>query len=251
MKSATRTHTLYSEVEAALSADIAAGLLAAGDQLPSEDQLAERFGVSRITVRKAVENLVGRGIVEIRRGRGTFVREPRIVQELTQLTGFVEDMHVLGRTPTARLLDAQLVAADDDVARELGLPKGSHVMRFRRVRSANGQPVSFDETYLPREIGEAIAMHNLDDEPIFALLEERYSIPLTEAQYQLEAVAADALVATSLDMEPGAPCFLIERTSYTVDNKPIDYERLYYRGDQIRFVTRLARRTPHSPSGQD
>jgi GntR family transcriptional regulator len=83
---------------------------------------------------------------------------------------------------------------------------------------------------------------NLTTEPFFSLLEQRYDILLLEAKYQLEAIAADTVVATALGVEVGNPMFLIERTSYTVGNRPIDYEKLYYRGDQIRFVTQLARR---------
>jgi GntR family transcriptional regulator len=104
-------------------------------------------------------------------------------------------------------------------------------------------PLSFDETYLPREIGEKIVEHDLEAEPIFTLLEQKYSTPLTEADYRLEAVSANTAVAWALEISAGSPIFLIERTSYTTGRRPIDYEKLYYRGDQIRFVTRLTRRT--------
>src|ERR1700746_2438332 len=91
---------LYLRVETALASEIADGELKVGDQLPTEDSLIARFGVSRITVRRAIQNLVSRGLVEIHRGKGTFVSAPKITQELTELTGFVEDMHALGRKPT-------------------------------------------------------------------------------------------------------------------------------------------------------
>lgn len=233
---------LYAKVEAALTSDILAGDLAPGSQLPPEDRLIERFGVSRTTVRKAIENLVARGQVEIRRGKGTFVAQRKITQELTELTGFVEDMQALGRTPTARLLDKQIVPADANVARQLALPPGGLVMRIQRVRLADGVAMSFDETYLPREIGEKVAAHDLDAEPIFSLLEGKYGVPLTEAEYRLEAVTAALDVARALDVDPGSAIFLIERTSYTEGHRPIDYEKLHYRGDLISFVTRLARR---------
>jgi GntR family transcriptional regulator len=233
---------LYAKVEAALAADISTAALPAGSQLPPEDRLIERFGVSRTTVRKAIENLVARGLVEIRRGKGTFVAQPKITQELTELTGFVEDMQALGRTPTARLLDKRVVPADADVAGQLAMSPGRLVMRIRRVRLADGVPVSFDETYLPREIGEKVVTHDLDAEPIFSLLEGKYDLPLAEAEYRLEAVTATPDIAQALAVEPGSAVFLIERTSYTEGHRPIDYEKLHYRGDLIRFVTRLARR---------
>jgi GntR family transcriptional regulator len=210
--------------------------------LPSEDGLVERFNVRRTTVRKAIQNLVERGLVEIRRGKGTFITQPKITQELTELTDFVEDMRALGRTPTARLLDKRVVAADEAVAHHLALAPGTLVVRIRRVRLADGLAMSFDETYLPRDLGEKVAGNDLAAEPVFALLENKYDTPLVEAEYKLEAATADSVAARALQVPAGSPIFLIERTSYTTGNRPVDYERLHYRGDLIRFVTRLARR---------
>lgn len=234
---------LYARVEDVLASDIANGTLLPGARLPAEQSLTERFAVSRTTIRQAIQNLIRRGLVEIRRGKGTFVTLPKISQELTELTGFVEDMQVLGRHASARLLDQQIVPADKSVARGLGLAVGTLVVRIQRVRLANDMPLSFDETYLPREIGEKLVKHDLETEPIFTLLEQRYSTPLVEADYRLEAVSANTAVARALGVSAGSPIFLIERTSYTTGRRPIDHEKLYYRGDQIRFVTRLTRRT--------
>ncbi|MCS2168865.1 GntR family transcriptional regulator [Scandinavium sp. TWS1a] len=238
---------LYAIVEIALAADIAEAKLPPGSQLPSEGRLIERFNVSRTTLRKAIENLVARGLVEIRRGKGTFVTQPKIVQELTSLTGFVEDMQKSGRVPTARLLDKTVVTADARVAGKLALPVGSDVMRIQRIRLADGIAISFDETYLPLDIGDKVVTHDLDAEPIFSLLEDKYDLPLTGAEYRLEAVIARPDVAAALMVDPGSAIFLIERTSYTRDSQPIDYENLFYRGDMISFVTHLARSPrPHS-----
>jgi GntR family transcriptional regulator len=126
----------------------------------------------------AIQSLVQRGLVEIRRGTGTFVTHPKITQELTELTGFVEDMQTLGRNATAKLLDQQAVAANEIVARQLALPQGSPVVRIQRVRLADAVPLSFDETYLPRELGRKIMADNLEAEPICSLLERKHNTPL-------------------------------------------------------------------------
>jgi GntR family transcriptional regulator len=233
---------LYAKVETVLAAEIEAATLLPGGQLPPEDRLIERFAVSRTTVRKAIDNLVTRGLVEIRRGKGTFVTEPKLTQELTELNGFVEDMVALNRHPTARLLDKRPLPATKEVAGHLNIAPGTQVYRIERVRLANGVAMSFDETYLPFEIGEKIVTNDLEVEPIFALLEDKYELPLVEAQYQLEATTADKRVAEVLGVEVGSPIFLIERTSYSKGQQPVDYEKLYYRGDLIRFSTRLFRR---------
>jgi GntR family transcriptional regulator len=238
---------LYVQVEDALAERIASGALPAGHQLPSEESLVSEFNVSRTTIRTTIQNLVRRGLVEIRRGKGTFVAPPRITQELTELTGFVEDMQILGRDATARLLDKKVVPASETVARQLGLPLGTDVVQILRVRLADGVPLSFDETYLPEELGQKIMADDLVTEPIFSLLEQKYSTPLLEAEYQLEASIADAAVAMALSVPPGSPIFLIERTSYSVGHRPVDYEKLHYRGDHIRFKTRLMRRAARRP----
>ena len=168
---------LYAQVEAILGARIADGTFPPGSQLPNEDELIERYAVSRTTIRQTIQNLMRRGMVEIRRGKGTFVLQPKITQELTELSGFVEDMQSLGRRPSARLLDKQIMSASQSVARELAITAGTLVVRIQRVRLADNSPLSFDETYLPRQIGEKIMENNLEMEPIFSLLEQKYDRP--------------------------------------------------------------------------
>ena len=240
---------LYAQVEDTLTARIASGELPAGCQLPSEESLVDEFNVSRTTIRTTIQNLIRLGLVEIRRGKGTFVAQPKITQELTELTGFVEDMQVLGRHATAQVLDKKVVPASASVARQLALPYGTPVVQIHRVRLADGVPLSFDETYLPEALGRKVMADDLESEPIFSLLEQRYSTPLLEAEYQLEASVADSDVATALAVSVGSPIFLIERTSYSTNHQPVDYEKLHYRGDYIRFKTRLARGAPKRPTG--
>jgi GntR family transcriptional regulator len=235
---------LYAQVEAALAERIAAGEFGADGQMPSEDELTAAFQVSRTTIRTAIQGLVRRGLAEIRRGRGTFVATPAIVQELTSLTGFVEDMEALGKSASARLLEWREVRADATVARQLALPLAASVIRIRRTRLADGIPLSYDETFLPKDLGERIVMNDLEAMPIFTLLEEQYDTPLEEAQYLLQASVADETVSEALGVRPGSPVFLIERTSHAVGGRPVDYERLHYRGDRMRLVTRLARKIP-------
>jgi GntR family transcriptional regulator len=233
--------TLYTRVEETIAAEIADGEYRPGDQLPTEDELLQRFEVSRITVRRAIQNLVQRGLLEIRRGRGTFVLEPRIEAELTKLRGFVEDMNAAGRKASARVLSQGVVSATAMVAEHLQLGRGARAMRIERVRLADGIPVSFDQTYLPLALGRKVVRNDLRMHPIFTLLEEEYGVPLLEADYALEAVAASKVVAEALQVTVGTPIFQIERTSRTTNYQPVDYEVLSYRGDLVRFVTKLFR----------
>ncbi|HEX3438412.1 MAG TPA: GntR family transcriptional regulator [Pseudacidobacterium sp.] len=242
--------TLYAKIEETIATEIAQGEYRPGDQLPTEEALLQRFQVSRITVRRAIQNLVNRGLLEIRRGLGTFVLSPRIEAELTKLTGFVEDMNAVGRKATARVVSQDVVAASARVAERLQLAKGIKVMRIKRVRLADGTPISFDETYLPLRLGKQIARKDLRLYPIFTLLEEEYGVPLIEADYELEAVIATKAVADVLQVRVGSPIFQIERTSMTTGNQPVDYEVLSYRGDLVRFVTKLLRHPGNSAETQ-
>src|ERR1700684_1300122 len=164
---------LYSRVETVLASERADRALKVADQLPTEDSLIARFEVSRITVRRAIQNLVSRGLLEIRRGTGTFVATPKITQELTELSGFVEDMHALGRTPTARVLSKERVEATQTVARQLALAVGAPVVRIQRVRLADNVPLSFDETYLPPEIGGEGIEEDPEGEALFFFLQKK------------------------------------------------------------------------------
>ena len=186
--SAAHDSLLYARVETVLAGETTDGDLKIGDQLQTEDSLTARFGVSRITVRRAIHNLVSRGLVEIRRGKGTLVAAPKITQDLKELSGFVEDMHAVGRKPTACVIGKEVVTANATVARQLALTRGERVVRIRRVRLADGVSLSFDQTYLPLEIGKKIITNNLKVEPIFSLLERKYDVPLIGAEYKLDAM---------------------------------------------------------------
>src|ERR1700756_1598682 len=135
---------LYAQVETLLAGDIANGTYASGSRLPNETELVTRYAVSRTTIRQTIQNLIRRGLVEIRRGKGTFVLQPKITQELMELSGFVEDMQSLGRQASARVVDRQIVPAGESVARQLGITAETPLVRIQRVRLADNAPLSFD-----------------------------------------------------------------------------------------------------------
>jgi len=233
--------TLYAQVEAALVEQINTRWRV-GDRLPSEEELVLQFGVSRITVRRAIQNLAVRGLVDVRQGVGTFVATPVITQPLTELSGFVEDMHALGLDASAELVSVGTVSASRKVAAALDVPLGAAVTFIERVRRAEGRAISFDQTYLVADVGACIADDDLEGTPIFTLLERKYGVPLVEATYRMQACLADSDTAAALDMEVGDAVFRIERTTLTTAGRPVDYEILHYRGDAVIFVTKLHRR---------
>ncbi|GAA4515567.1 GntR family transcriptional regulator [Brevibacterium yomogidense] len=231
---------LYAQVEQALVAQLGVDLHP-GDRLPTEGDLIEKFGVSRITIRRAIQNLVARNLIVTRRGQGSFVATPSLRQPLNALTGFVEDMDAHGLPSQARVVKVEEITAPPDARAALQLPLGAQVTHIERVRLAAGYPVSFDDTYLPTGLGRLIAQDDLENEQIFTLLEDRHNTPLLEAAYALQASTANEEIAEALQITEGSAVFRIERTSLTTGQRPVDYEVLHYRGDAITFTTRLPR----------
>ncbi|MCF6334569.1 MAG: GntR family transcriptional regulator [Spirochaetales bacterium] len=235
---------LYYQICEIIRDEIATLSLQPGELLPSETELIKRFNVSRATVRKALDALAAEGVVYRLQGKGTFVSDKRIGQELTALTGFVEDMLELGFTPSSQLLKTDQVAASSIVAKQLNLSPGDMVTYIERLRLADNIPLSFDTTWLPDSIGQKIVSNDLNIYPIYSLLEDKYNIILDEANYKVDASTAEGEIADLLQIQPGDPIFVITRTAYTTEKLPIDYEKLYYRADRISFSMHFDRKRP-------
>lgn len=240
---------LYHQLREILRGEILDGRFKPGERLPTEFELIARYRVSRTTVRQTIGELQKEGLVTVRRGKGTFVRDGKIEPELSALTGFVEDMLALGIEASARVLSIEEIRPDKLVAGQLGLGPRDRVIKIVRIRLANQEPVSYDVSFLPYEIGAKLAQEDLVIYPIFTLLEDKYGMPLGEADYRIEASLADRKIAEALGIKKGTALLYIERTTYSASGAAVDFEQLFYRGDRIRYAMRLKRKRPGSPAG--
>jgi len=195
-------------------------------------------------VRKAIQNLIERASSRSE-GKGTFVTQPKITQEPDRADRFRRGHADVGANPDRPLLDKRIVAADEVVAHHLALAPGTLVVRLQRVRLADGVAMSFDETYLLANRGERCGQRPRGRAGL-RMLEDKVRYALVEAEYKLGAAAANPVAAQGSKCRPAADP-PIERTSYTTGNRPVDYERLHYRGDLIRFVERPCPR-PRAPT---
>ena len=200
-----------------------------------------RFDVSRTTVRRALQDLQAAGMVIRRPGKGTYVSEPHLIHELNRLTGFVEDMQALNQPARAVVVKIETVTASAEVATHLACSVADAVVHIQRVRLASNSPVSFDDTWLPSDIGDRIATENLEVDPIFSLLEQKYGISIGEADFVIRAMTADRRIAGYLGIPKGTAIFAIRRTTYSTSGRPIDFEKLHYRGDRVSYRMRLKR----------
>jgi len=235
----------HTQIEERLSEAIAGGELRPGDRLPPERDLAERLGVSRMTLRHALEALARRGMVMRTRGRrgGTFVAEPKIERDLTTLAGLTLQLRRQGHTAGARVLSAREGPAGRRTANALHLKPGDSVIEVVRMRSSDGAPLA-----LERSLFAADRFPDLLDNPLdgslYELMEQRYGEPPVRAVERLEPVVADSEEAEVLQVKPGAPLLLVERVAYSSSGAPLEYARDLFRGDRTRVLVESGQPLP-------
>ena len=235
---ARATTPIYLQVSQELQRWLTSGDAQAGTALPSERDLALQFGVSRVTVRQALALLTTQGLLERRRGSGTFILPRRIEHPLGTLQSFSEDMRARGQTPGARILEFALTQATPQEAMTLGLGASSRVYRIRRLRTADGAPLAVERSVLPEERVGALSQQGLTDSSLYALLSSRQLLPVRALRH-LRAVNADAEHAGLLGVRLGAALLMTERVSWNAAGVPIEMASAHYRGDRYDFLMEL------------
>lgn len=211
---------------------------AATTAIPSERDIAARFGVARMTVRQAIDTLVSAEVLDRVVGIGTFVHRPKVDLQV-KLTSYSEEMQRRGMVPDAKVLDFELIPASASVARELQLHEGQMVVRFRRLLLADEEPMSVDENFIP-----GYRVPGLTDSPaptsLYNTLGERYGLFMEWGEDMIEAAAAAPTVARQLKVENGAPLLKIQRHAF-VSGIVVDYSVSYYRADRYKLWVPLQR----------
>ncbi len=228
------TTPLYLQLEATLREALASGQWKPGEALPPERDFAESFGVSRLTLRKALQRLEAQGLVRRRQGSGTYVA-PRLEQPLSTLTSFSQDMRARGLEPNARWLKRGLYLASPEEVLALSLSPGEKVARLERVRSAQDEPMAIERASIPA--------HLLPDPEnvsasLYGYLETKGLRPIRALQ-RLRAVASSRIEAELLGIPVGEPVLYIERLSFLADGSMLEFTRSHYRGDRYDFVAEL------------
>jgi GntR family transcriptional regulator len=236
---------LYYQLENLLREKILSGVFVAGARLPTESELIEQYGVSRITVRQALTALAEEGLIERQQGRGTFVTERRTrrrpFEGTIHLTGSLDELISMALDTPIKVLETTRVEADQHEAELLGLRPGEPVYRIKRLRLYEGRPFSLIVNYLPAEIGVRFTNEELSSGSLLKRLESKFGLRLHSARQQITADLADPYVAGLLDVRVGAPLLSIERTVYTEDGRPIEYVHVLYRSDRYNYTVMLTR----------
>jgi len=231
---------LYQRIARWLEGQIGSGALKTGDRLPSERQIAEELGASRMTARQALKSLERRGLVETRLGRGCFVAHPRIEKQLRTLRGFTEEMRRGGRQVSSIVLDAGTGAADQEVAGALGIAEDTLVHRLVRVRLVDAEPVAVERTEIPVALAPGLLdRSDFSTDSLYRVLREDYGHIPTEAEETVFADTPDAATAAALGISNGVPVLKFTRCTFGGDGRPLEYVRSAYRGDSFTMRVRL------------
>lgn len=227
--------TLHHQVYLDLKAAMDGGEHRPGEKLPSERELARRFGCSLITVRRALDELSREGRVRRDQGRGTFVLPPRLERNIADAQSFSEEMQRRGLDPETRLIAARPEAAGETVAAALQLEPGSPTLYLERLRLAGGEPLLLEMVHLPAERFPGLLASDLEHNSLYDVLTERYGTPVVRAREALEPVLLPAREARLLGLDPRSLALLIEGIAYTGDDTPVEFGRTYVRGDRTRY----------------
>jgi GntR family transcriptional regulator len=214
------------------------GSLPAGAPIQTERELCARYGVSRTTVRQALQELVHEGHLYRVQGKGTFVALPKLVQTL-QLHGHTEEMEAQGLRPGSRLLSAENVPAPPKVAAFFGLAADAQVHKIVRLRLVDGEPMAIQTVFLDAarfgDVGRGLA----ESVSLYRLLHDRYDVQLAGGEETIESTVAGRDEAALLETKIGAPLLLLSRRSWEAGGRPVEHAESLYRGDRYRVVVRL------------
>jgi GntR family transcriptional regulator len=227
---------LYDLIEQNLRELILRGQLNMGESVPSEWELAELYGVSRLTVRNALDNLTRQGWLIRRHGVGTFVAHPNVTEITPSKLSFTEQMRAIGRKPSSRLISLRVVAADIQVANMLKLAQGEPAVEIVRLRLADGEPILLETSCLSQKRFPGLEnATELTHSSLYDWLATHYQTPVAVMDQTLEPVLLSEVQAQQLETEAGTPAMLSKVLAYTNGAEPIEYSWSVTRGDQCRF----------------
>ena len=214
--------------------------LEVGEAIPSERQLSADLGVSRLTVRAALDDLAREGYLVRRRGAGTFVSEPKITQELT-MTSFTDDMRRRGMRPSSHTLELRVSPAGARLGRLLRVSPSEPVTIAGRLRLADGESMAIETIHIRSSRVPGLTARDLEQSSLYELLEERYGIEIVGGEQTIEPTVTDEDESAALGVPLHSPAFRFERLTHSAAGEIVEFVESVYRGDRYKLVTALNR----------
>ncbi|MHC1782621.1 MAG: GntR family transcriptional regulator [Anaerolineaceae bacterium] len=211
-----------------------------GDQLPSEREFCLTFGISRITVRKALDSLASEGLIQTTKGIGTFVSEKKYLEKWASFPiGFTDSLAKQGYRIETQVLTLEIIPSTESISKELELSLGDLVLHLHRLRFVAQEPILIVSSFLPHRLVPQIEKFDFTHQSLYQVLRSNYGLKIDKVKRGIEAVAATEDEARLLHIEIGAPLLHIESTSYNPEGKPFEYFIAKRRGDRTRFEFEL------------
>ncbi|NED94896.1 GntR family transcriptional regulator [Phytoactinopolyspora alkaliphila] len=212
--------------------------LALGAAIPAERALSDQLGVSRVTVRRAVDDLVRDGYLERRQGSGTYVAQSKLAQPLTA-SSFTADMERRGLRPSSRLLTVARIPAGAPLSWRLGIDPDDEVIQLRRLRLADDEPLAIETVHMPAHLVPGLPEEELERRSLYQVLSERYELRIASGTQTIEPTMTNDEESAILDIPTGSLAFLCRLTTAISDGRVIEYTRGLYRGDRYVLTAEL------------
>jgi len=207
--------------------------------IPSEPELMATYEVSRVTVRQVLDMLVNDGLIYRQRGKGSFVASPTLEQSMARIVSFTEDMQQRGLQPGTKVLRAGLISATEDVAKNLQVEPGTEMTHLERLRLANNEPMSIEESFLVHSMVKGVLQQDYVTRPLREIIKSTFGIQLVRARQVIRAILATQSMAHVLEIPINSPILFIERVSFSQYDQPIEFLRIYYRGDRYSLYSEI------------
>jgi GntR family transcriptional regulator len=230
----------YIQLMDVLRDGISSGNWQPGDQLPGEHALCKTYGVSRTVVRQSLRELELEGLIYRRKGKGSYVAEPKISEGLAQkLTGFYQDMEERGHNPISQVLKQAVIPASTKIAQHLEINPGTPVVELERLRFVQDEPIVLVTSYLPHALCPGLENIDLTERSLYTYLETTHQLIIARGIRYIEAVAANNREAELLQVPVGSPLILLDSVSFLEDNTPLEYYHALHHGNRTRLEVAL------------
>lgn len=229
-------NALHLQVKDAIVQLIKDGEYEPDSQLPTEAEFCDKYGVSRTTVRTALQQLVTEGYVYRKRGSGTFVSANKVKQVLTTtIERFTDQITMQGKKPLIKVLGLNVIPADDFLSELLNISEGEPINVLERIRYVNDEPLQFEIAYLPWYQTPGLNRKECE-KSLYELLDVQFGLKVSKTIESLELFNADETTAKKLQIKVGDPCFALDTLAYLIDGSIIEYSKTIFRGDMAHFV---------------
>ncbi|WML45960.1 GntR family transcriptional regulator [Neobacillus sp. PS3-40] len=231
---------IYYQLEELIKELIEKGELKPGDSIPAEREYAEKYQISRMTVRQAFTQLVNDGYLHRIQGKGTFVADRKIEQPLQGLTSFTEDMKARGLKPGNQLIHFEIIPATSQIATQLAIQEYGPVYEIKRIRLADDVPMALETNYISANLIKGLT-EQIVNQSLYAHIEGQLGLLIDHASQVIESSIANQIEAQYLKIKKGTPVMLIQRNTYLQDGTPVEFVKSAYRADRYKFMIQMKR----------